>query len=215
MNPTKVWAVKAACSGARAGRSMEIGIYVAYRVSANKDKIEFEYHMIEYTPQANVPFTTSTFMSGNNGGQLSELGVYCKGVFESTEPLLLMALKRLSVMPEAAKPNTSEFAVHDLKIGKRGDAPHAQKFLVWAWHGSRVGWPDMLPWSDTTGPFSHFEISINGRWLGRAYSIEFPLTDDDTAESDRDDEGRLMYVVKGKFFGSFPSSQGHVASFEL
>ena len=215
MISTNVWAVKAACWRARAGRSMEMGIYVAYRVSTNKEKIEYEYHMIEYNPQANVPFSTSAFLSSNNGGQLSELGVYSIGVFEPTEPLLLMELKWLSVMPESAKPITSEFAVRDLKIGKRGKAPYLQKYLVWAWHGSRVGWPDILPWSDTTGPFSYFEISINGRWLGRSYSVEFPLADDDTAESGRDSEGRLMYVVKGKFFGSFPSSQGHIASFEL
>ena len=217
MDTKKLWVIKASCSRTRAGRSMEMGIYVAYQGTgtSSKDEINYEYYSVAYDAQAKSSFAALTFVSGQEQGQLRELGVYCKRGWEALRPVLLMELKMLCVVPESAKPDVSNFTVRGLKIVEYGDAPHTQKCFAWTWQGSRDGWPDMIPWSETTGPFAYFQISINGKFLGRAYSTEFPMVGDDTADDHQDRNGRLVVRVQGYFFGSFPSSQDHIVSLEM
>ena len=210
-----VWLIKAFHSRTRAGRSVEVGIYVAYRKTPIEDEVEYEYHEITYAGQVKAAFTTSSFVSHKGHDRLSELGVYCRGAFDTPGLLPLIELRMLSIIPEAAKPDTSSFVVLDLKVVECGKAPYTQQRFTWTWQGSRVGWPDMVPWSDTTGPFSYFEITVNGKWLGRAYATEFPLAGDEVGDSHRDREGRLIGSVQGRFFGSFPSSQSQIASLEI
>jgi len=119
-----------------------------------------------------------------------------------------MTIQHISILPAPAIPKPSDHQITDLRVITRGAEPYRQKRLVWDLHSNRVPVQEGgLPYSETTGPFSHFLVSVDGRCVGRAYACEFPLRREDfgEVESGNHEEGREEekgeVIVKGVLFG--------------
>lgn len=73
--------------------------------------------------------------------------------------------------------------------------------MGWTWVGSCYNKPRSidLPWSNATGPFSHFVVVVGGKEIGEAYCNEFPLqkSDFDLIEAG----GDVEVVIRGTLFG--------------
>ena len=182
----------------RQARSVSIGLYLAYRRDTpGTSELKYE----DYDLQYNALTLHTTTEVKPRGFQLREVGVHCKGSLESLGPFLLLEMTRL-VIRRKPLDNIPEldFSLQNLRTKERSDTPHQQTRLVWEWRGARHQWPADLPWSEITGPFSHFMISVNGRELGVAYCLEFPLLKEDFASSS---PAMQSFSVVGHGFGGF------------
>ena len=68
-------------------------------------------------------------------------------------------------------------------------------------------WPEVLPWSSTTGPFSHFIVTIGGKEAGSAFGLEFPVLEEDCG-----DLGQVEVTIMGHLFGGATVSISKVVS---
>jgi hypothetical protein len=61
---------------------------------------------------------------------------------------------------------------------------------------------ETVPWSATTGPFSHFRVSANGKFLGDAWATQFVLRDDDLEEAivEESKEQDVYITIEGFMF---------------
>lgn len=194
----------------RISRSVQVGFYIAYapKLLPSTD-LEYNDHEMPYGSSADSTIRT-TLNAKAPGTQLVELGVYCSGILESSAPLQLLAMTRLSIVKMPfVKTGGYDYSINNLEIVQRGPAPHTQRRLAWEWQGCRDQWPAWLPWSATTGPFSHFTVSVDGRWLGVAHCLEFPLLDNDHVESD------VELHVRGHVFGNMLTIRAVVARVTL
>lgn len=57
-------------------------------------------------------------------------------------------------------------------------------------------WPEVFPWSSTTGPFSHFIVTISGKEAGSAFGLEFAVLKEDCSDLDQ-----VEVTIMGKLFG--------------
>jgi len=187
----------------RESRSVKAGFYAAFR-SSSTSEVTYEYHALSY---AATSMSEGKYELEHNdkGSLLVEFGIYSHGVMDSPTPTRLLQLSRLSVVPTVVlNSNGYNFKLINLRIIERGIAPNQQKQLTWDWSGERDTWPDCVPWSDITGPFSHFVISTTGRVIGTAYGMEFPLTDQ---EIEGTLEGGTSFSVEGRLFGDLKQPQ--------
>ena len=133
---------------------------------------------------------------------LVEFGVFCVGVIEHPEPLALCQILNLTIKPGTQE--ESSWTIHTVRLTERGNAPDHDRRLAWKCSGSDDLRPTGLPWSPTTGPFSHFGVIIDGKECGRAYCTEFPIhrEDFDGCKSDM-----VEVFIRGRLFGG-----GEIAS---
>ena len=118
--------------------------------------------------------------------RIVEIGLYCKSPHYAYAPQDILDLYNLVIKP--AFSNRPEFVINDLEIYHRSSGNDSEQRLKWMWSGLKESWPTGLPWSELTGPFSHFTILAGGEELGQAHCQEFPLRRDcfgDMGESDR------------------------------
>ena len=194
----------------------ELGIYTAYKGTTGS----LEYVRNKIVPQTKVetemifPLKAST-----ENAHLVELGVYmvAPSVIQSNNLVLPSVIQGnklvLSIMEVCIKPvrdyNTL-YRIEALSPVLRGHPPNSEKRLAWRWRQVEAAdhneWPKELPWSATTGPFSHFVIYLEGRELGRAYCLEFPFRLADLELAKKYPE-RIIVSVTGYFFGG-----GHINS---
>jgi hypothetical protein len=91
----------------------------------------------------------------------------------------LIKFKQLSILPSTYVVSTPQiFNIHSIS---QGDPPNKHKRIAWDWKAScyaetKVG---SVPWSQTTGPFSYFRVTVNGSYLGEACATQFVLRDED------------------------------------
>ena len=189
---------------ARESRSVEVGFYSAFHSFSTSEYL-YEYHPLPYNASS-MSEAKYELRHNDPGSHLVELGVYCQGTIDSTDPTRLLQISRLSVLPSKVMDTTGyNFRITNLRIIEQGIAPNAQKRLAWDWLGERVAWPDSVPWSNITGPFSHFVVSANERVRGTAYCMEFPLTDKELEGGGEE----ISFRVEGNYFGDIaPPSVG-------
>lgn len=181
----------------RESRSVKVGFYAAFR-SSSTSEVTYEYHALSYNATS-ISERKYELEHTGKGDLLVELGIYFHGFMDSPMPTRLLQLSRLSVLPTTVLDSDCyTFKLTNLRTIERGIHPNQQKRLTWDWSGKRDTWPDSVPWSDITGPFSHFVISAEGRMIGTAYGMEFPLTEE---ELEGASEGGIFFSVEGKFFG--------------
>lgn len=210
MNASKAYLVNINYSQPRKSRSTKAGFYIAYaQNSLMSTDLEYEDHEMPYGSSEHSTIRI-TLNAKAPGTQLVEVGVYCSGILESSAPLQLLAITRLSVIKAPlVKTGGYDYGVANVQIVQRGHAPHTQRRLAWEWQGSGDKWPAWLPWSATTGPFSYFTLLVNGCWLGVAYCLEFPILDGDNVGSG------VELEVRGHLFGGMPIIQPAVARITL
>ena len=118
-----------------------------------------------------------SLQSDNPEARVVGLGVYCTGPFRSNETLSLITVLSMTIKSKAI--TDGAFNLGDIRVVERGKSPKMEKRLAWSWRGSREGSVEGVPWSGTTGPFSHFVVHIDGKEVGVAYCLEFPLREGD------------------------------------
>ena len=127
---------------------------------------------------------------------LVEFGVCFVGLIEHPKPLALCQILNLTIRPGTQA--ESSWTIHGVRLTERGNAPDHDKRLAWRCSGSDDLKLTGLPWSTTTGPFSHFSVIVDGKECGRAYCTEFPIHCEDFDGC----KGAMVEVfIRGRLFG--------------
>jgi hypothetical protein len=93
-------------------------------------------------------------------------------------PAEIINLHEISVFPAPpAEVPTPPCCVSNIHTEFRGTGNSKQVRVCWNFSPSIISGPQPLQ-SCITGPFSHFEVEIDGRITGRAYALEMILPDD-------------------------------------
>ncbi|KAL8718237.1 MAG: hypothetical protein Q9225_004595 [Loekoesia sp. 1 TL-2023] len=131
---------------------------------------------------------------------LVELGAYMDNGYDRSTPEVLMEITRIVIKPKQA--TAPVYMILGLHIKGLGSQSQLQKRVAWSWETmaqeDQGTWPEGMPWSQTTGPFSSFTVYVGGKAIGDAYCLEFPLRNDDV--EDLGDE--VVINVVGHVFGA-------------
>jgi len=115
------------------------------------------------------------------GARIQEVGVRIKGPLRGTVrgPVRLVGIKEIFISPTLKLPPSSSFSIKNVRVEKRGEGVSAHVRLCWIYEsaGSSECKVAGMPWSDITGPFSHFEVRSNGLVEGKAYALEHILNE--------------------------------------
>ena len=166
------------------------------------------YNHCSYAKIARLGRMSFALDSEHAHSRLVELGVYCD-VFHSdnVEPQEMCQILSITIRPRDPVPLV--WNITDVQATETANASGVQKRLTWKWHGMRDSQPFGLPFSKTTGPFSHFIVFCRGRELGRAYCNEFPLQQSDIESCEWEGED-VEVIIEGTFFGGGKASSGPV-----
>lgn len=145
--------------------------------------------------------------------RIVDFGVFCKSLSDD-----LADLRVLSIYTVVFRPSPSElfvrtrnlsapWTIEGVRIGDRRAGTNMESRLLWNWNGLKDGWPQGLPWSRTTGPFSSFSVTIADRTAGHAQCLEFPLHADDFDTEEFASSCSAVVLVTGYLFGG-----GEIAS---
>lgn len=196
--------VRAIIEMASAEISGTVGFYAAYQ-GIDCRKLEYLHHAISLRrPPTSKSRSTTRYMNINEirlqapgtEYQLVEFGVFCQGCYFEEQDQLLLTLRSLTIRPYDESDNS--FCVKGVMVSRSGTGNDVEAQLVWRWEGSKEKWPTGIPWSATTGPFSHFAIFIDNKEVGTAHCLEFPLRDEDH-EACADEE--VAVSIRGHLFG--------------
>ncbi|MCJ1300300.1 hypothetical protein MMC08_003096 [Hypocenomyce scalaris] len=187
-------------------KAIAMGFYVAYN-SLGKDDLEYEHHEVAFGSQAISHAGFVLLRPEHKDARLVEFGVFCEGP-ASTSETTLMEIFHLSIKPIQ---QTDCYSVGNIRLIDRGSSANIQKRLIWSWEGSRDTWPAGRPWTKTTGPFSHFTISIDkaevGRHnLGKAHCLVFPICYEDLEMR----VDKAQFIVSGTLFGGGETSESAI-----
>ncbi|MCJ1477299.1 hypothetical protein MMC13_005970 [Lambiella insularis] len=202
-------------SKARESRNIDAGFYAAFKSAIYSDT-HYEYYRLPYISST---MSESCFKLARNtpSSTLTEIGVYCGGEIECLKPMRLLHLGRLSVLPIGLLDGGPyDFAVDSLRLISRGNPSNQQKRLAWDWHGKRETWPKAMPWSDVTGPFSHFTVSMDGSEIGQSAALEYPLKREELGKASKTGSnggpGVMSFSVRGHCFGGLPLKRAALAT---
>ncbi|KAL8819486.1 MAG: hypothetical protein Q9191_007727 [Dirinaria sp. TL-2023a] len=174
------------------------GFYFAYEELRSR-KMQHQYHEIQSTELGHAAITLQA--AGDADSRLVECGVYCQAfpTARSFDPLL--RISSLCIKP--IQHIDPKFEVVNVQTKREERDGVAETWITWEWQDSVKKWPrslsNVLPWSSTTGPFAYFSVEIDGKEVGRAHCLQFPLRKEDLEEG----EGEEVVVgIGGYVFGS-------------
>jgi hypothetical protein len=118
--------------------------------------------------------------------RLTAISIRCSfdGVIDQQsppDPQPLVTLDELSILP-CTYTYPSPY-IFNIRVISMNNPPNTHKRLAWDWRDYPMSKSETVPWSATTGPFSHFRVSANGKFLGDAWATQFVLRDDDLEEA--------------------------------
>ena len=184
------------------------GFYFAYK-ELNSTTIQHQYHEI---PAGQTGNAMIVLQAAAVESRVIEYGVYCQALSrtQSTDPVL--TISSLCIKP--IQHIGFEFDIGNVQITQRERGAVAETWLTWEWQGSAAGWPETMPWSSTTGPFSSFHIIIDGKEVGKAHCLQFPLRKEDLEEAEGEE---VTVTIIGQVFGdrSFRSTSTVISRSEL
>ncbi|KAF2202309.1 hypothetical protein GQ43DRAFT_413956 [Delitschia confertaspora ATCC 74209] len=138
---------------------------------------------------------------------LQEVGVYLKAPLLGFElayenyPIRLIDIKSISITPiHTIAPSCH---INNIRLERRGTNQSSQWRLCWDFSDEGKEQAVMLgvPYSDLTGPFSHFLVSIDGLSVGRAYALEYILCQALVDKFNAKGADRVTVIVTGVGFG--------------
>lgn len=188
-------------------RSCTLGVYTAYQ-SANAKRLEYKYHHLSLVRDANAVVTGNRELEGTTTvhlwaegaeARLVEVGIFCQETIYTQESKQILHLKSFLIKPW--RDEHQYFTIKDIRTIQRGQVPNVETRLSWAWGFGNAQRLPGLPWSATTGPFSHFTVIIDGQELGSAYCLEFPVLVEDCCGSDE-----VQVLIVGHVFGGGTAS---------
>ena len=159
------------CERMLANSDVKLSLYLGFTISGSP-RVHYEYFTIPAGESSPMSFSQP---GKHDGFQLVEVGISCSSEARFEPPSQLLDIYSVLITKHA--PNIDTFQLTDIHLTRREIPPEIENRLAWSWTGERAGWPEQLPWSRTTGPFSHFDIYIDDIEIGRAQSCEFPLRD--------------------------------------
>lgn len=172
------------------------GIYLAYLDVPSQTLVHVHHRLSRST--LSVKAVTHIPIE-HHSGLLVELGVFLDGIFDPSTPVELLEITRIVIKPGHMLPPT--YQIQNVHATERKRHSAVQKRIVWSWEEEplqhRGPWPEVLPWSRTTGPFSSFAIYFGGKTIGQAYCSEFPVDSKDIEEL----EDEVMIELVGNLFG--------------
>ena len=181
------------CERTRASSEVNLSLYLGFVVSGCP-RVHYEYFAIPVGESAPLRFSQP---GKHDGFQLVEVGISCSGEadLEPLSSLLEITSLLISKHDTNHKTDITHFQITGIHITTKEICSEAEKRLAWSWAGDRAEWSEQLPWSGTTGPFSHFDIYISDTHIGRAHSCELPLRE---GEPSRD--GHSVISIIGTSF---------------
>lgn len=171
------------------------GFYMGYKISQSEEL--FYTHEEVSSPRPNLAEEKTIMLSFPTAeARLVEFGAYCLASITDPKPVALCQILDITIKPPSQ--TESSWTINSVRVMVRGNSPDYDERLAWKLNGSDDSKITGLPWSKTTGPFSHFDVLVDRKELGRAYSTEFPIHTEDFDECKG--EGWEV-VVRGRLFG--------------
>ena len=169
------------------------GFYFAYENSKSKTT-QHQYHEIQPTQ---LGYAAIVLQAADADSRLVECGVYCQA-FSTIQPLdPVLTISSLCIKP--IQHINFEFDIVNVQTKREERGGIAETWIAWEWQGSANNWPKVLPWSSTTGPFAYFSVEIDGKEVGRAHCLQFPLRKEDLEEGEGDE---VAVSIGGYVFGN-------------
>ncbi|KAF2182736.1 glycoside hydrolase family 85 protein [Zopfia rhizophila CBS 207.26] len=111
-------------------------------------------------------------------GRLREIGVHLQAPpLIAEEPVRAVEIMDVCIIPRSAVEHKYVCSINDIRIENRRAENTEHWRLCWTYRVEEW-WDDKVPgtpYSEITGPFSHFLISVDGLSVGRAYALEYIL----------------------------------------
>jgi hypothetical protein len=114
--------------------------------------------------------------------RLTEIGVYFSGA-SGAGIVDILEIYSISIMSSAHRGAKAKYSIHDVHFEHRGDGENRYVRLCWEYNGRADERVSGVPFSERTGPFSHFLVSVDGKLTGRAYALECIVSKEITNES--------------------------------
>ena len=165
-------------------------------VRCNSSQLEFADYPL---PRTRISQRRKEFIylcKANRNARIVEVGICYNVAHEFRGSIALMDIYGLVIKPRPV--STFTCSLFGLELYHRSSGETREQRLRWTWRGSTEVWPDSLPWSDTTGPFSVFTITADGVRLGQAHCLEFPLRSSDWPQGP---SKIVKFSVRGYLFG--------------
>lgn len=111
----------------------------------------------------------------NENVRLTEIGVYFSGASgEGTVEIL--DIYSISITPYEYHGVPLKHSIRDVHTEHRGVGENAHVRLCWNYTNLAEDRASGVPFSELTGSFSHFLVSIDGTEIGRAYALEYIMS---------------------------------------
>lgn len=112
-----------------------------------------------------------TASNSDDSARVEELGFHLVGsVGEGTMPVAKTT--SILIMPHAASQIPSMCNIHSVRLQGHATDQNSHTRLCWDYTDKIESRVYGVPYSELTGPFSHFEIDINGQRAGRAFTLQ-------------------------------------------
>lgn len=173
-----------------ASKNITIGFFTAYTTGESSSPV-YKYQPVVYTQEKESGEVRLNLEFDAPKAHIVGIGAYYAEQIKNHETLSLVSVFSITIKTKTVLDD--KFKIEDIRVVERGTLPKKEKRLVWSWQGSRERSVDGVPWSRTTGPFSHFIVMIDQEEMGTAYCLEFPLCEEE--------DGTAMEVyIKGVLF---------------
>ncbi|KAL9124224.1 MAG: hypothetical protein Q9217_006423 [Psora testacea] len=193
------------CRRVQASKSIgSAGFYTAYRVPSRSGLAYTEIMRpiaeedLEYNIPIQSPFPGDC-IDEVGIGYLAEVGVFCVPVTETPPVPSIDILHIYNFVIRPLSQSAIVATIDNIRVIERQSGLNLEKRLTWNWTCPEDHCCEGRPWSKTTGPFSQFDILLDGRRIGDAFCLEFPLGIVDFDEVEESDEAQV--TVRGNLFG--------------
>jgi hypothetical protein len=126
--------------------------------------------------------STGMVLSRRANARIQELGIVLEKAPTSAvgETTRLVELLEISILPRPAGQDLwLADGIKNIRSEHRGEGQKLHTKLCWEYEdtASPGGAMEGMPYSETTGPFSHFDVQVDDFYLGRAYALQHILNE--------------------------------------
>jgi hypothetical protein len=153
-------------------------LYLKFNKMKKSQRLPIEYMEGSCTIEAMI----ATPSCRGEDVRLIEIGVHFSGV--SGEGIVdILELYSISITPSKYYSGSFKHNIRDIRTERRGDGENRHVRLCWSYTDCANERTSGVPYSEVTGPFSHFLVGIDGTPVGRAYALECILSNEVTDET--------------------------------
>ena len=156
----------------RRAENPEIDVHLRIKVGGNSKELDLPVQS---------QWKTLTMSLQDTRERITAIGIAAKGPAHSLGEVTtkgstfsLLEISSISLKPSGQSYPTN-ISIQGLHVLERGNGKALHHRLKWSYRSATKPDGFLMPWSDVTGPFSHFEISVEKQLQGRAYALQFIL----------------------------------------